>query len=168
MLMRRLSSIQSKYVGPNQNSVLQRLKLLTSHQRCHFKRKEKWSQPMATRISQSHGRKKRSTETWQIHLCSGPMAERRSVHRVSIGTRLDCKCLDYISEIVISHNAPCRQRLRKNNTVYMRAVDSKKQAGPLCQRHDQKSSANALSCQPSTNSRQRSTSHFNKVANKTK
>ena len=53
------------------------------------------------------------------------------------------KYLDYISEIDISHNAPYRQRLRFENTVYMRGVDSNEQAGPLCQRPDFKSSANA-------------------------
>ena len=54
------------------------------------------------------------------------------------------KYLEYISEIDISHNAPHRQRLRYESTVYMRGVDSNKQAGPLCQRPDYKSSANAL------------------------
>ena len=53
------------------------------------------------------------------------------------------KYLDNISEIDISHNAPFRQRVRYNNIVCMRGVDSKKQAGPLCQRPDCKSSANA-------------------------
>ena len=55
----------------------------------HFKRKEKWSQPMADGSSISHGCKKRSTKTRQIHLYIGPMAERRSIPSVSIGTRLN-------------------------------------------------------------------------------
>ena len=38
------------------------------------------------------------------------------------------KYLDYISEIDISHNAPHRQRLRYENTVFMIDVDSNKQA----------------------------------------
>ena len=46
------------------------------------------------------------------------------------------KYLDYISKIDISHEAPYRQRLRCGSTLYMRGVDSKKQAGPLCQRPD--------------------------------
>ena len=50
----------------------------------------------------------------------------------------------YISEIDISNNALYRQRERYNNTVYMRGVDSNKQAGPLCQRLGYKSSAQAL------------------------
>ena len=54
------------------------------------------------------------------------------------------KYLDYISEIDICHNAPHRQRLRYESTVHMRGVDSNKQAGPLCQRPDYKSSANPL------------------------
>ena len=54
------------------------------------------------------------------------------------------KYLDCISEIDISHNALYRQRLRYENTVYMRGVDSNKQAGPLCQRPEYESSADAL------------------------
>ena len=42
------------------------------------------------------------------------------------------KNLDNISKIYISHDAPHRQRLRHESTVYMRGVDSKKQAGPQC------------------------------------
>ena len=52
--------------------------------------------------------------------------------------------LDYISKIDISHDAPHRQRQRYESTIYMRSVDSNKQAGPLCQGPDYKSSANAL------------------------
>ena len=54
------------------------------------------------------------------------------------------KYLDYISKIDISHGAPYRQRLRYESTLYMRGVDSNKQAGPLCQRPDYKPSADAL------------------------
>ena len=54
------------------------------------------------------------------------------------------KYLDYISEIDISCNAPYRQQVRYNNTVYMRGVDSNRQARPLCQRPDYESSADAL------------------------
>ena len=46
--------------------------------------------------------------------------------------------------IDISHDAPYRQRLRYDSTIYMRGVDSNKQAGPLCERPDYKSSANTL------------------------
>ena len=46
-------------------------------------------------------------------------------------------------------NAPYRQRLRYENTVYMRGVDSHKQAGPLCQRPGFLISSK-FSCQPST------------------
>ena len=49
--------------------------------------------------------------------------------------------LDYIFEIDTSHDAPYRQRLRYEITIYMRGVDSNKQAGPLRQRPDYKSSA---------------------------
>ena len=55
------------------------------------------------------------------------------------------KYLDYISKIDISHDAPYRQRLRYNSTICMRSVDSNnKQAGPLCQRPDCKTSADVL------------------------
>ena len=47
-------------------------------------------------------------------------------------------------EIDISYSAPHRQRVRYSNTVYMRGVDSNKQAGRLCQRPGKKSSAQAL------------------------
>ena len=56
------------------------------------------------------------------------------------------KYFEYICEIDIGHNAPHRQRLRYESTMYMRGVDSDKQAGSLCQRHEFKSSANALVC----------------------
>ena len=45
--------------------------------------------PWQQDLRKKHGCKKRSTETRQIQLFDGPMAERRSVPRVSIGTRLD-------------------------------------------------------------------------------
>ena len=51
---------------------------------------------------------------------------------------------NYISKIDISHDARYRQRLRYESTVYMRSVDSNKQAVPWCQRPGYKSSANAL------------------------
>ena len=81
--MRRLASIQSKYDGPNQNSICSVKNFLLPFLSDHFKRKETWSQPMETRC------KKRSTETRQIQLYAGPMAERRSIPSVSIDTRLD-------------------------------------------------------------------------------
>ena len=58
------------------------------------------------------------------------------------GTRV--RYLDYISKIDISHEAPYRQRLRYESTLKMSGVDSNEQAGPLCQRPDYKSSAQAL------------------------
>ena len=54
------------------------------------------------------------------------------------------KYLDYTSKIDISGGAPHNQRNRYENSLFMRGVDSNKQAGPLCQRPDNKSSANAL------------------------
>ena len=49
------------------------------------------------------------------------------------------KYLDHISQIDIGHEAPYKQRPRYESTVYVRGVDSNKQAGPLCQRPDYKS-----------------------------
>ena len=54
------------------------------------------------------------------------------------------KYLDYISQIDISYEALYKQRNRHENTLFMRGVGSNKQAGPLCQRPDYKSSAYAL------------------------
>ena len=54
------------------------------------------------------------------------------------------KYLDYISMIDISYDALYNQRNRFENSLIMGRVDSNKQAGPLCQRPDYKSSANAL------------------------
>ena len=55
------------------------------------------------------------------------------------------KYLDYISNIDISVDAPHWQRQRYESTVYMRGADFDKQAGPLCQRPDHRSSSgNAL------------------------
>ena len=73
--LRRLASTQSKYGGPNQNSICRVLNSLLPCLSNHFKRKEKWSQTMADGSSKSYGCKKRGTETRQIHLYTGPMAE---------------------------------------------------------------------------------------------
>ena len=62
------------------------------------------------------------------------------VHRasqVAIGwTQTFVEYLDYISEIDMSSIAPFRQRVRCNNTICMRGVDTNKRSGPLCQRPD--------------------------------
>ena len=80
---------QSKYIGPNQRSICSVKDAFLPYQRCHLKRNEKWSQSLAKRSPHSHGCKKKSAETRQIHLDNGPMAEWRSIPRVSIGTRMD-------------------------------------------------------------------------------
>ena len=58
---------------------------------------------------------------------------------------------------------PYKQRNRHENTLFMRGVDSNKQAGPLCQRPDYKSSANAL-----VSIQRRSTSYSIENADKAK
>ena len=54
------------------------------------------------------------------------------------------KYFDYISQIDISYEAPYKQKIIYGSALFMRGVHSNKQAGPLCQRPDNKSSANAL------------------------
>ena len=83
-----LASTQSKYDGPNQNSICSAKNTLLSCLNNYFKRQEKSSHPLAKNLQKSHGCKKRSTEALQIHLYTGPMAKRRSIPRVSIGTQL--------------------------------------------------------------------------------
>ena len=68
----------------------------------------------------------------------------RASHLVHGWTDEWVKYRDYISKIDIRHDPPYRQRQPYESTVYVRGVDSNKQAGPLCQRPDYKSSANAL------------------------
>ena len=103
---------------------------------------------MADRSCQSHGCTMRSNEKQpQIHLYIRPMAERRDLPSLSIGARLDWGTRQVPRQhckIDISYDASYRQRLRYESTVYMRGVNSNKQAGPPCQRPDYKSSANAL------------------------
>ena len=68
---------KSKYDRTNQNSFCSVENSLLPYFSSHFKRKEKWSQTMADRSCQSHGCTKRSNEEQpQIHLYTGPMAER--------------------------------------------------------------------------------------------
>ena len=104
----------------------------------HFKRKEKWSQPTATRASKSHGCKKRSTETWQT-----PTLYWTDGRTTKYTERLNWYTVGLTSGSSASTTSP-RLTSFMMHTVYMRGVDSNKQAGPLCQRPDYKSSANAL------------------------
>ena len=94
---------------------------------------------MADGSSKRHGCKKRSIETRPILFFSGPIAKIRSIPSSELvhgWTEEWVKYLDYISKIDIGHDAPCRQGLRYESTVYMRSFESNKQAGPLCQRLD--------------------------------
>ena len=135
--MRRLASTQSKYVGPNQDSICRVKNSLLLCLSTYFKRKEKRGHNpcMATRSSQSHGCKKRSIETLQKHINNDRWQNDEVFRESQLAhgcTEEWVKYIDYISKIDISHDAPYRQRLRYENTVYMRGVDSNKQAGPLC------------------------------------
>ena len=93
--------------------------------------------------------KKRSNETTRIHIYYIlDQWQNDELYRASQlvhgWTDEWVKYLNYISKIDISHEAPYRQRLPYESTLYMRGVDSNKQAGPLCQRPDFISSADAL------------------------
>ena len=103
---------------------------------------------MADGSSKSHGCKKRGVLKRGKDTSLLDRWQNDELHRASQlvhgWTDEWVKYLDYISQIDISHDAPYRQRLLHESTIYMRCVDSNKQAGPLCQRPDYKSSANAL------------------------
>ena len=102
---------------------------------------------MADGSSKSHGCKKLGSDKTRIHLFSGPMAERRNIPSFWIGARLDWD-VGQAPRLHLQdwhqYEAPHRQRLRYESTLYMRSVDSNKQAGLLCQRPDHKSSTDAL------------------------
>ena len=113
----------------------------------YFKRKQKWSQPMTKRPSKSHGCKKRSTETRLIHQYSTDgkttkFTESLNWYTVGLTSGSSTSTTSPILTSVMMHLY--RQRLRYESTVYMRGVDSNNQAGPLCQRPDYKSPADAL------------------------
>ena len=85
--------------------------------------KIKWSPPMATRSSnKSHGCIKKSKCTSILDRWQNDEVYRAS-QLVYGWTDAWVKYLDYISKIDISHDAPYRQRLRYESTVYMRGVD---------------------------------------------
>ena len=79
----------------------------------------------------------------------GPMAERReSTERSQLvhgGTEEYVKYLDYISQSDICYEAPYETATTGMKIqLFMKGVDCNKQAGPLCQRPDYKTSANAV------------------------
>ena len=100
--------------------------------------KKKWSQPIATRSSKSHGKRRVLKRGKYLH--TGP----RQNFEVFRASQLVLGWTDEWVKYLDCHDAPCRQRLPHESTIYMRSVDSNKQAGPLCQRPDCQSSANAL------------------------
>ena len=138
---------QSKYVGPDQNSI------------CSFKK----SLLQRTKDVNSRGMKS-GDNPWQKDHHKAMDAKRGVLKRGKCASIVDrwqndevyrasqlvhgwtdewVKYLDYISKIDISHDALYRQRLRYECTVYMRAsipITSR----PQCQRPDYKSSGDAL------------------------
>ena len=147
MSMRRLASTQSKYDGPNQSSFCSVENSSQLYHRNPVKRENERTQPMADGSSR-RGATKRHEYTSILDRWQNDEIYRAS--QLAHGwTETSVKYLDYISKIDISHEAPYRQRLRYESTLFMSGVDSNKQAGPLCQRPDCKSSADALvSLQP--------------------
>ena len=99
-----------------------------------------WETDHAKTMDARRGATKNSRK---FYLKTGSMAERRDLPSFSIGARW-VNYLDYISKVDISYDVPYNQRNRYENSLFMRGVDSHKQAGPRCQRPDKKSSANAL------------------------
>ena len=131
MSMRRLASTQSKYVGPNENGV------------CSVKNPYYRASIVISRGKESGNDPRQEDLLKAMHLKRGALKRGKytaimdrwqndEVYRESQlvhgWTDEWVKYLDYISEIDISHNALCRQRLRYENTVCMRGVDSNKQA----------------------------------------
>ena len=93
---------------------------------------------MADRSCQSHGCTKRSKEKQRKFTSVLDRWQDDEIYRASQlvhgWTEEYVKYLDYISQIDISYEAPYKQRNRYETTLFMRGVDSNKQAEPLCQR----------------------------------
>ena len=165
--MRRLSSIQSKYVGPNQNSVLQLLK--TPYYR--------------TRDVISRG-KKSGHNPWQQEYHKAMDAKRGALKRGKYTSVLDRWQNDEVfieSPVAHGWTASTSTTSPRLTSVIMRLADrdydittlsTSEQSIPRNKQdhcvNDMIKIISECSCQPSTSSRQRDTSHFKKVANKTK
>ena len=137
--MCRVATTQSKCVGPNQNSIcsvensllpyrgdsVKRIKIITKP---WMQKEEDWNATNTLRYG-TVGRMTKFSENpcWYTDGLTSGSSTSTTFPRST-----------FVS------NAPHRQRLRYESTVHMRGVDSNKQAGPLCQRPDYKSSANAL------------------------
>ena len=59
-------------------------------------------------------------------------------------TEAYCRCLDFLTKIDISHNAPYHQRNRYDNTITMKSSDPNHQSGPMWQREDCRATPKAL------------------------
>ena len=164
--MRRLASTQSKYDGPNRSSFCSVENSILSYHRniCQEGRKSGHN-PMADRSCQKAMDARRgATKNSRKFTTVLDRWQNDEIYRASQlvhgWTEEYVKYLDYISKIDIIYDAPYNQRNRYEYSLFMRGVESNKQAGPLCQRPD--------SCQPLTRTRQRSTSYSNELADKTK
>ena len=130
MSMRRLALIGSKYDGPHQNC-----RASVNISRGKKSGHNPWQMDHQKSMGAKRGRQTRDKYTSVLYQWQTEVIGWMETH---------VQYFDCISEIDISFNAPYRQRLRCNNTVCMRGVDSNKQAGPLCHRRGYKSSAQAL------------------------
>ena len=138
MSMRRLASTQSKHDRTNQSSFCSVENSILSYHSNPVKRGKKVKAMDARRGATKNSRKFTSIlDRWQND----------EIYRASElehgWTEEYVKYLDNISQIDISYEALYKLRNRDENTLFMRGVDSNKQAGPLCQRPDCKPSANA-------------------------
>ena len=125
---------------------------------------------MTHRSCQSHGYTKKSNEKQRKFISFLDQWQNDEIYRACQlmhgWTEEYVKYLDYISHIDIRTDAPYKQRNRHESAFFMRGVDSNKQAGPLCQRPDEKSANVLVGLQREQD--QRSNSYFNALADKTK
>ena len=118
----------------------------------------------------SHGCKKRSNEKTRIHLCNGPIAERRNVPSFSIGTRLDWR----VGQVPRLHLQDWHQSwsaLPTATTIWKHTLHERRwfqQTSRATVWTTRLQTISRCSCQPATKSRQRCTSHSDALEDKTK
>ena len=141
--MRRVASTPSKYDGTNQSSFCSVENAILSYHSNLVKREKKVDIILGRQIMPKpwmHKEEQRKTAANLLVYWTDGRTTRPTelLNCCTVGLRST-------PSIDISYEAPYKQRNRyEKNTLFMRGVDPNKQAGPLCQRPDYKSSANAL------------------------
>ena len=129
--MRRMASTQSKYDGPNQSSFCSVESSFLTYRSNSVKREKERTQPVPGKIIKKAMDARRGATKRHEYTSTLDRWQNDEIYRASQlvhgWTEEWVKYLDYISKIDISHEAPYRQRLRYESTLY-------EQAGPLCQR----------------------------------